>query len=215
MVKSLLIILTIIISDAAVAQGSVNFSKPVKKNVNYDSLRAVMEVMLHDDQNIRRIIIDSLGINSPEAPKYFQKMMEIDMRNRQQMQIILDKYGWLERSKIGEKAAESMFYVIQHTDLETVNKYYPQFKKLAKRGEASTKLCAMMEDRKLMWEGKKQIYGSQASNQLRPDGSYAIWPIENASKVNKRRKKVGFETMVEEAAAALNASYNPNEELPK
>lgn len=130
------------------------------------------------------------------------------------MEIILDKYGWLEKSKVGEKAAESIFYVIQHTDLNTIKKYFPQFRTLAERGEASARLCAMMEERMLMWEGKKQIYGSQASNALRPDKSFAIWPIENPADVNVRRKKAGFANTVEEYAAALNAAYDPNEELP-
>lgn len=199
---------------AVIAQGSIHAEPPVQGHINYDSLRTVLETLLAEDQNIRRILIDSVGLNSPEAPKYFQKMADIDSKNWQQMETILNKYGWLEKSKIGEKAAEGIFYIVQHTDLETIKKYFPQFKNLAERDEASTKLCAMMEDRMLMWEGRKQIYGSQASDALRSDKSYAIWPIENPSEVNVRRKKAGFSNTVEESAAALNASYNSNEELP-
>lgn len=103
---------------------------------------------------------------------------------------------------------------MQHTDLETIKKYFPEFKQLSERGEASTKLCAMMEDRMLMWEGRKQIYGTQASSELRADKSYAIWPIENPYEVNSRRKKAGFTNSVEESAASLKASYDPNEKLP-
>ena len=65
-----------------------------------------------------------------------------------------------------------------------------------------------------MMNGKKQIYGTQANNNLRPDKKFAIWPIENPQGVNELRKKVGFDTTVEENAARLNAEYKPDEKLP-
>ena len=193
----------------------IHAGPPTQQHVNYDSIRIVLERMLAEDQNIRRILIDSVGLDSPEAPRYLHKMAEIDFRNKREVEVILQKYGWLEKSKIGEKAAEGIFYVVQHTDLETMKKYFPEFKKLSEAGEASTKLCAMMEDRMLMWEGRKQIYGTQASDALRADKSYAIWPIEDPSDVNSRRKKAGFTNTVEESAASLKASYDPNEKLPR
>lgn len=209
------IILVAILSLAAIAaQGSIFTKLPIQEHVNYDSLKIVLETMLAEDQNIRRILTDSVGLDSPEAPKYLQKMAEVDLRNQRQMEIILQKYGWLEKSKIGDRAAEGIFYIIQHTNLETIKKYFPQFKILSERGEASTRLCAMMEDRMLMWEGRKQIYGTQASDVFRSDKSYAIWPIENPSEVNSRRKKAGFSNTVEESAAAMKVSYDPNEKLP-
>jgi hypothetical protein len=71
-----------------------------------------------------------------------------------------------------------------------------------------------MEDRILMSKGKRQIYGTQANNNLRPDKKMAIWPIEDPSQVNALRKKIGFTTTVEENAARLKAEYDPNEKLP-
>lgn len=210
--RNAIVILSIVTCVEVMAQRSVDGN--TQEHINYDSLKTVLEKMLSEDQNIRRVLIDSVGLDSPEAPKYFQKMANIDFRNRHQIEIILDKYGWLEKSKVGDKASEAIFYIVQHTDLSTIKKYFPQFKKLAERDEASTRLCAMMEDRMLMWEGKKQIYGSQASNELRPDKSYAIWPIENPSEVNVRRQKAGFQNSIEESAAALKASFDPNEKLP-
>ena len=65
-----------------------------------------------------------------------------------------------------------------------------------------------------MWKGKKQIYGTQASNDTRPGKKMVIWPIENPSQVNELRKKIGFTTTVEENAKQLNAEYDPNERLP-
>jgi len=171
--------------------------------------------MYDEDQEIRRILVDSIGLDSPEAGKYIQQMANIDMRNRNKIESILNKYGWLEKSKVGTKASEAIFYTVQHTNLEFVERYFSQFKKLAERGEANPRQCAMMEDRILMWKGKKQIYGTQASTTLRPDKKLAIWPIENPSEVNALRMRAGFDTTVEQNAKRLNAVYDPKEKLPE
>jgi hypothetical protein len=184
------------------------------RKINYDSLRIVLEKMYDEDQEIRRILIDSIGLDSPESMKYINQMANIDSRNKSKIESILIKYGWIEKSKIGVKASEAIFYTVQHTDLEFLDKYFPEFKRLADQGEADPKLCAMMQDRLLMWKGKKQIYGTQANNTLRQDKKYTIWPIENPATVNELRKRIGFSTTVEENAKRLNAEYNPNEKLP-
>jgi hypothetical protein len=183
-------------------------------HINYDSLRMELEAMYDADQDIRRILVDSIGFNSPETPKYMNKIGEIDAQNQAKLQVILEKYGWIEQSKIGEKAAEGIFYIVQHAPLEMKEKYFPQFKKLAMQGEAKQTQCAMLEDRILMMKGKKQIYGTQANNNIRPDKKFVIWPIENPAAVNGLRKKAGFDTTVEENAKRLNAEYNPDEKLP-
>ena len=182
--------------------------------INYDSLRQELEGMYDTDQEIRRVLIDSIGLNSPESWKYINQMANIDMRNKAKIETILEKYGWIEKSKIGGKASEGIFYTVQHTDLEFAEKYFPQFKRLAEKGEASPTHCAMMEDRLLMWKGKRQIYGTQSSSGLRPGNKNTIWPIENPALVNELRKKIGFKTTVEENAKRLNAEYNPDEKLP-
>ena len=180
---------------------------------NYDSLRVVLETMLDKDQGIRRILVDSIGIDSPDAGPYLKQMMDIDMENQRNMKIILGKYGWIGQSKIGKKAAEALFFVVQHSDVVLMEKWYPELKRLADMGEADKIRCAMMEDRLLMWNGKKQIYGTQAA-EFREDKKLAIWPIENPKTVNERRRKVGMDLTIEENAARMNAVYDEDEPLP-
>jgi hypothetical protein len=185
----------------------------ISKN-KLDSLKVVLEEMVDKDQNIRRILIDSIGWDSPNAEPYRNRMMEIDSENQEKLSLILDNYGWIEQSKIGLKASEAFFYVIQHSNQSLIIKWFPEFKRLANIGEANKVSCAMMEDRLLMWQGKKQIYGSQA-NIFREDKQLAIWPIQDPKNVNKRRMKIGFELTVEKNAERLKAVYNVNEKLPK
>jgi hypothetical protein len=181
---------------------------------NYDSLRTVLEKMVDRDQSIRRVLVDSIGIDSPNAGPFINEMMNIDADNQKSIRLILNRYGWIEQSKIGTKAAEAFFYSIQHSDTTLMIKWFPEFKRLADIGEADKVECAMMEDRLLMWKGEKQIYGTQATV-FRDDKKVAIWPIEDSKNVNERRKKIGFALTVEENANRLKAIYNENEQLPK
>lgn len=204
-----LIILLLITSLSCYGQAT----RQTTHKPNYDSLRVVLEEMVYKDQNIRRILIDSVGLDSPHAGTYIKQMQQIDADNQIKLKVILDKYGWIEQSKIGNKAAEAFFYIVQHSGIELMEKWFPEFKRLASIGEADKTACAMMEDRLLMWKGKKQIYGSQAST-FGKDKKLAIWPIEDPKHVNKRRKEMGFELTVEDNAKRLNAIYNENQQLP-
>jgi hypothetical protein len=181
-------------------------------SIPYDSLRQVLESIYDTDQGIREKLSSAQG---DDLGKLIFQMQQIDSANQVQVKSILNKYGWLPQSKVGEKAADAIFYVIQHAGIELIRQYLPTLKKLARQKEAKLTHAAMMEDRLLMYEGKKQIYGTQATSRLRADGKGAIWPIQNPSKVNQLRKKAGFELTVEENAQRLNAIYDPNEKLPQ
>jgi hypothetical protein len=179
--------------------------------IPYDSLQTVLVEVLAQDQGIREKL---MAASSPEEEmKLVPEMHRIDSANMVLVGEILEKYGWLPQSKLGEEAASSLFYVVQHSSTSTMEKYFPMLQQRAQEGEASKVHAAMMEDRILMWQGKKQIYGTQASNMSREDGEMAIWPIEDAENVNKRRQEAGFPTTVEENAQRMNAIYDPKAEL--
>ncbi len=175
----------------------------------YDSLRQVLEEIFDTDQGIRSKLGAAKG---DELNKLVGQMLQIDSVNQIQIKAILQQHGWLSRSKVGEKAADAIFFVVQHSNIPLMKQYLPSLQKLARQKEASPIHAAMMEDRLLMWEGKKQIYGTQgySTTTRKP----FIWPIQNPAKVNELRKKVGFEQTVEEYAKQMNAFYDPNEQLP-
>jgi len=207
--KPLIIIsFLVVISSCKQRNENVSYGPP-----DYDSLGLVLEKMLDEEQEIRRILADSIGFDSPAAGPFIKKMQKIDEYNRENIEIILGRYGWIPKSKIGEKASDAIFYIVQHSNEELLEKYFSQFKALADSGEANPRLCAMMEDRLLMWQGKKQIFGTQAAD-FRPDKKMAIWPIEDPGNVDARRKKIGFNQTVEEYAKSMDVMFDPDEELP-
>ncbi|MGO1245266.1 MAG: DUF6624 domain-containing protein [Sphingobacteriaceae bacterium] len=184
-------------------------------SIPYDSIRRVLEEARVSDQEIRKKVIESEG-NDTLFRKYLGEMSKIDKENQTAILPILEQYGWLPISKIGELASDAQFYVLQHTvDLDLFRKYLPRIKALAKKGEAKLWHAALMEDRLLVNEGKKQIFGSQVVK--RPgkyDGQFFVWPIEDPDKVNELRKEAGLNLTVQENAERLDALYHPNEELP-
>ncbi|MBA9075669.1 DUF6624 domain-containing protein [Rufibacter quisquiliarum] len=179
--------------------------------IPYDSLRVVLEKIHDTDQGIR---LKGDTVKEENMNAFFAEMQAVDSVNQLQVQAILGRYGWLPKSKVGEKAANGLFYVVQHSPTRVIAQYLPELQKMAAKGEADKTLTAMMEDRLLMFQNKKQIYGSQATSMLRKDGSYAIWPIEDPKNVNKRRKAAGFTSTVEENAKRLKAAYDPAEKIP-
>ncbi|KEO75204.1 DUF6624 domain-containing protein [Anditalea andensis] len=185
------------------------------KHIPYDSLKTVLEEMYDTDQGIRRQFVEAMQIGSTETGNLAKKMNEIDSINQIQVKKILENYGWLGKSLVGHKAARALFYVVQHAELDIMVQYYESLKAQADIGEANPLNAAMMLDRILMYQNKKQVYGTQASNLVRNERVSVIWPVEDPENVNKRRKSVGFKSTLEESAASMNAIYDPKEELPK
>lgn len=137
-------------------------------------------------------------------------MHYIDSCNLVQVKVLLEKYGWMGRSVFGDKANSALFLVIQHADLETQLTYFPLLQKSAEIGESKFSNAALMQDRILMRQEKKQIYGSQV---VYDDitGAPKFYPIEDEKNVNVRRARIGMSTL-EEYAKLFGLEYTiPNE----
>lgn len=191
-------------------------SRSSKKNekLDYESFANSLDSIMELDQSIRKKYMEKIKANERIESNLYREMNRIDSSNQVWVINKLQKHGWPEKNKIGENAARAVFLVIQHAELSTIETYYPQLQALADRDEANPVHAAMMLDRMLMYQGKKQVYGTQASGTLREDGTWVIWPVEDPDNINIRRKQVGFQESVEESAASMNAFYCPEEPLP-
>ena len=121
-----------------------NYSKDTGyDSIPYDSLKLVLEIMYDTDQGIRQKTDSAKG---DELGRLVSQLLQIDASNQVQVRIILDKYGWLPLSKVGEKAADALFYVVQHASLDMLKKYFPALKQRALEKEA--KKMAKMSKKK-------------------------------------------------------------------
>ncbi|MET3126794.1 hypothetical protein ABID42_001896 [Arcicella rosea] len=169
-----------------------------KKEANYDKpLQAKLLAIYDDDQLIRQQFITAqkeFGYDSKKVDSLGTIMMLKDSINLMKVTEILDKYGWLGVDKIGGQANQTLFLVIQHSDLKTQQKYLPMMREAVKTNKASASSLALLEDRVALEEGKRQIYGSQIGYDEDTEKSFVL-PLQDPENVDKRRMKVGLEPM--------------------
>ncbi|WP_400190845.1 DUF6624 domain-containing protein [Hymenobacter sp. B81] len=177
-------------------------------------LKQALDSVYHRDQQVRRVNFAELAADSVKARAFYTRMRQVDSVNQRLVLPLLDQYGWLPQSLVGEQGARTVYLVVQHADEKTIRRYLPLMEQMAARGEASKTDAATMRDRLLMYSGRKQLYGTQTANWVRSDGTMVVWPIQNPAQVNARRQKLGFPITVEQNAARLGAVYDPREKLP-
>ena len=135
-------------------------------------------------------IAQSFGWGSKQMDSLIRKMAKHDSTNLKVITAIIDAQGWLGPDKIGDQGSQTLFLVIQHADSATQEKYLPLMKAAVERGNAKPQDLALLTDRVLMRQGKKQIYGSQVNADS--TGKYFFYPIEDEKNVNKRRTEIGL-----------------------
>jgi hypothetical protein len=103
----------------------------------------------------------------------------------------------------------TLFYVIQHSDLNTQEKYLPMMREAVKKGDATPNNLAYLEDRVALRHGKKQIYGSQIGRD-EITGEYYVRPLEDPDKVDIRREAVGLGKL-QDYISNYGLTWNPEE----
>lgn len=157
------------------------------------ALRVELEAMLRADQAHRQEIVrlqEQLGAESAAVKALWAKQLEIDSDNMTRLEEIISEQGWPRQSEVGSDAATGAFIVLQHADLFYQKKYLPLLRKAAEAGDFLRQRLALLEDRILTHEGKKQIYGTQ----LRQNeaGEIELHPVDDEAQLDERRAAVGL-----------------------
>jgi len=151
-------------------------------------------------------IATSLGIEPKSVIKTLWKLQHsIDSSNLVFVEDVIMKFGYPGRTLVGEETCDAVWNVIQHSS--KIDRYLDIIKKAATEKELPFRLYAMMYDRYLMNHKKEQIYGTQVSflHLKNGESGWFVYPIKNPRKVNKLRRKAGFDQSVEENAKRLDA----------
>jgi hypothetical protein len=171
-------------------KAEVNFNKP---------LVAELEKIFDEDQLVRKeipVISAKYGWEFKEMKAHWKVMGKVDSINVIKVRAIIDKQGWLGKDVIGGRGNATLFLVIQHSDLQTREKYLPIMRETVKNGNAKADHLALMEDRAALEHGKRQIYGSQIHKDPDTQKSY-LAPLDDPDNVDKRRASVGLEPLTE------------------
>ena len=198
-------VLTVILVGSSIAVVTRSLRAEQVSPVRNRDLQIELVRMGVEDQRYRSEMqveimkMSSLGTTqqSEQLIAIVKKQDEIDKRNMARLEEIIRQHGWPGRSLVGEEAANAGFLILQHADLTVQKKYFPLVKEGASKGEVRPADAAMLEDRILMGEGKKQIYGSAVQSGPETGGKLALHPIEDEEHVDERRAAVGLMPLVE------------------
>lgn len=171
---------------------------PVQK----DSIIQVLQKAAFSDQVYRsqlESIRNKYGGDSPEVKDLFKNMAVADSLNLLKVAAIIDKFGWLGADEIGE-GNTTLFMVIQHSGIQTQDKYLPVMRVAAANGKAALKSLALLEDRVALHHGNRQLYGSQVIWDMKTN-QYQVAPLEAPELVDKRRAAMGLPAMAEYLSA--------------
>lgn len=157
-------------------------------------LMAILDDIYEEDQKYRKQLGDiekKYGRKSQEMKDHWKLIMEKDSINLVKIKKILDERGWLGAEVVGGKGNRTLFLVIQHSDLETQEKYLPMMREAVKNGKAQGSSLALLEDRVALGQGKRQIYGSQIGRD-EETGEHYVLSLVDPENVDERRKEVGL-----------------------
>ncbi len=162
-------------------------------------LVSLLDSIHREDQDLRKQIDEvesKYGRDSQEMQAHWRLIQEKDSTNLVVITHLLDTRGWLGADVIGKLGNSTLFLLIQHADLATQEKYLPMMRDAVTKGNAQGSSLALLEDRVLMRNGKRQIYGSQIGRD-QDSGAYFVSPLEDPDNVDERRASVGLGTLAE------------------
>jgi hypothetical protein len=182
----LLFILISVAHIAALGQNKIN-----------DSLVRQLDTVLIEDQKYREQIASTesrYGAQSKELRDLYKIMKEKDSFNLVKVEAIIDKFGWLGPDIVGNHGNHTLFMVIQHANLVVQKKYLPIIRIAEKNGNATGRDLALLEDRVAVYQGKKQIYGTQVATNIKTNEKFVL-PIDDPENVDKRRAEAGLQPL--------------------
>jgi hypothetical protein len=193
-----------------------NFAQDLRATPSSDAVRRELVRMGEDDQKHRQEMMDLMnrlaGSDSEKVAKKWKQAVErqndLDGKNRQRLDEIVNQHGWPKKSVFGEEASGVAFLIVQHAELDYQKKYLPLIKDAVAQKEARQSDLAMLEDRILTREGKKQVYGTQLRlNQTTQ--RMELYPIEDEENVDGRRAAAGLEPLAVYLKRGFGIDYAP------
>ena len=169
-----------------------NLLQGPQQNDSFRSLSLLLNNLCEKDQHVRIKYLDN------PVPENELIMVRVDSLNNKITDSILQQYGFLSYKKIGYKAYQSLFTLYQHLPKRSFIENFPLIQTAFRNKEILKPEYAYILDRYLIFNNKKQKFGTQYfyDSTLKMN---AFCPIRRFAKVDKKRKKMGLEPLEEYA----------------
>lgn len=169
---------------------------------------------LIDLKNADLALRDKLIQSGQLSKGYNDEMKALHNRNANILNDIIDTIGYPTTDKVGKEASEAAWLVIQHSigQPELMNKCMTLLEVAVGENKANPKSLAYLIDRIAVFEGKKQLYGTQFD--WDEYGNLSPIHFDDITKVNERRKSIGLNTLEEQTAIIRIQAENENHSPP-
>jgi hypothetical protein len=166
-------------------------------------------------QNADLACREKLVQNGQLGEGYNEEMKELHEKNAKILNNILDTIGYPTIDKVGIKANEAAWLIIQHSisQPKLMKKCAALLKSAVRENKASPQNLAYLTDRIAVFEEKLQLYGTQFD--WDENGNLSPNPYDNLNKVNERRKSIGLNTLEEQTELIRIRAKNENQSPPK
>ena len=144
-------------------------------------------------------------------PKEFETLR---IKNAEELNLIVNDHGWPEISQVDEEGEKAAFKIARNAidKPKMMKEFLKYIKEAVLKGEANKFHEACLEDCILFYENKPQHYGMffdwDESGKLTVD-------VENISKANEKRKKLGLESIEEAMSNHENDLLKEKSSKPK
>jgi hypothetical protein len=133
--------------------------KRIYKNINLDLVKQ-LDSIKKDDQTIR-LLVDNLSPDSEQYKLLWQEQPSLDKSNLVKIEAIIQQYGYPGRSLVGDSLYNVAFLVIQHSNLQTAEKYLPVLKKAVQTKDFDKGSLKLLVDRVHTAKYNLQLWGTQ------------------------------------------------------
>ncbi len=210
----------LLLSVLVAADGPSRCPNADKTRAKEPKIRNELLVMMHRDQNARSRMLKAFGDSgfSIGQLKFSDQkvrmtieaesklLAEIDRKNRVRLAEIIERFGWPGKSLVGTEGAHAAWLLAQHSNADLpFQKNCLRLMQRAPPGEVEPKDIAYLVDRILVAEMKKQIYGTQLTENLTPRS------MEDPKNVDERRRRVGLPPLAEYLRMAKDIYSKPSE----
>jgi hypothetical protein len=166
-------------------------------------------------QNADLACREKLVQNGQLGEGYNEEMKELHEKNAKILNNILDTIGYPTTDKVGIKANEAAWLIIQHSigQPALMKKCAALLKSAVRENKASPQNLAYLTDRIAVFEENLQLYGTQFD--WDENGNLSPNPYDNLAKVNERRKSIGLNPLEEQTELIRIRAKNENQSPPK
>lgn len=180
------------------------------KSIDEELRRELLE-MVANDMSTR----EELAADGSLFEGYHPRMEAVHNSNSARLSAIIDERGWPGLSLAGGDGEDAAWIIVQHSIGEPAfqRRALSLLKEAVGRGEAHAWQAAYLEDRICACEGRPQIYGTQYD--WDESGELSPYPrIQDAERVNERRRAVGLGTLEEDLARMRAGAASSREKPP-